>query len=342
MKKPLLLIAVILLCSPLWATWSIVAVDPETGEVGSAGASYTPAVWPILGIAGGHGVLVAQAAGNEGMRVKAVDMLLEDVPPSEILEVITDLGDNPRLGSQQYGIVSLQGGSAGFTGTDCDAWKGHSGDDFVMVQGNTLVSDAVVSDTLAAYRAAKAEGLPFAERLVKALAAGSAVGGDKRAEDSAISAMTAYVAVASPDDGPGQASFGIIVPPLDAGGNPVTELERLYYEAAGNDARMFFPSVKALIILFIVIPSIIGVVLFFLMMSKVRRRKTQPAFAWSLSFLGALAVQQILQFVLQQAGWALPIYGFFAWVYPAIVAVILIVLFIVIGIFLRAAKRKSA
>jgi uncharacterized membrane protein len=78
------------------------------------------------------------------------------------------------------------------------------------------------------------------------------------------------------------------------------------------------------------------------MMSKVRRRKTQPAFAWSLSFLGALAVQQILQFVLQQAGWALPIYGFFAWVYPAIVAVILIVLFIVIGIFLRAAKRKSA
>ena len=69
MKKiGLFFIVFLYLSGSAWATWSIVAVDPETGEVGSAGASYTPSVWPILGLSGGNGAVVAQAAGNEKAR----------------------------------------------------------------------------------------------------------------------------------------------------------------------------------------------------------------------------------------------------------------------------------
>lgn len=342
MKKLFFLITIILICSPLWATWSIVAVDPETGEVGSAGASHTPAVWPILGIAGGYGVLVAQAAGNEGMRVKAVEMLLEGAAPPDILEVITDRGANPRLDNQQYGIVSLSGGAAAYTGTGCEGWAGSAGGDYVMVQGNILVSEAVVTDTLAAYEAVKAEGLPLAEALVKALAAGSACGGDKRSGDPAISAMTAYVAVASPGDKPGRPSFAIIVPPPDDGGNPVTKLEALYSEAAGSEQPLFFPSMRALIILFIVLPSLLGVIFFILLRGAVRRRRALPAFAWLLGLLGALAVQQILQFILMQAGWAVPIYGYFAWIYPAMTGVILVVLFILISLLSSIVRKRAS
>ena len=322
-------IMLITVSSPLWATWSIVAVDPVTGEVGSAGASYTPSVWPILGIAGGHGVLVAQAAGNERARVKALRMLLEDLPADQIMNIITDPASNSRRDNQQFGLVSLNGGSAGFTGKECEPFAGHIGNSLVMVQGNILVSESVTADSLEAFMQARNDGANLTSALVAALSAGAAAGGDKRAGDPEISAMSAYLAVASPGDPPGYAASAIIVPPLPDGGNPVKELERIY-ENQPDPGGLYFPSMNILIMFFLLLPSVFGAALYLVFTAIRKKSGAMTALVWAGAVFGSIFLQQLVIVILARLGWALPVYGYFARIYPVMLAVILLVLISVI------------
>lgn len=341
MKKVLLPIAILFIIScPLWATWSIVAVDRETGEVGSAGASYTPSVWPILGIAGGHGVLVAQAAGNERARVKAVKMLLEGASAERILEAITDPKVNRKRANQQFGIVDCNGESAGFTGKDCTVWAGHKGGDCVMVQGNILVDEDVVGETLDAYYAARAGKAPLAEALIAALSAGFSAGGDKRAGNPDIAAMTSYVAVAAPDDLPGHASFALIVPPLFDGGNPVLELERIYKTYAGEPHPLFFPAMRVLLLFFVLIPAGFGIAVFLVLRRILKKSGIMTLLTWAGTLVVSLVVQQIIIRILIGVGWALPIYGYFAVVFPIFLSVVLILCFFVIFLIERIIGKR--
>ncbi len=179
------------------ATWSIVAVDADTQQVGAAGATCGPFVWGIAQLAPGHGAVVAQYATNTGSRKAAAAELEAGATPEEALAVITAPGYDNSLGIRQFGIAALSGPSAAFTGEDCDDWKGSLSEVGFSVQGNTLTSEAVIQAARDAFVAA--DDQPLDERLLRALEAGAAEGGDQRC-DPAVAAKSAFVFVAGPSD----------------------------------------------------------------------------------------------------------------------------------------------
>jgi uncharacterized Ntn-hydrolase superfamily protein len=165
------------------ATWSIGAVNPESGAVGIAGASCTYSVWGIAGIAPGKGVIAAQAMSNKKARNLGVRMLIEGSSPSEILIAITDYEFDPSFSTQQYGIVALgyENESRGFTGESVSNYKEDVQGYGASVQGNILVNMDVIIETMKAFEnSLKNDQLSFADSLMAALEAGSTAGGDRR------------------------------------------------------------------------------------------------------------------------------------------------------------------
>ncbi len=182
---------------PANATWTIVAVDPETEEVGSAGATCGPMVWMAAELVPGEGAIVAQAATNIQARNTAAELLAEGADALEALSQITDPGSDDDLSIRQYGIASLRSPSATFTGDDCDDWAGSLEDETFSVQGNILVGEPVVQAAFDAFVASEGEALQ--DRLLLALEAGAAEGGDSRC-DADVAAKSAFLFVAGPDD----------------------------------------------------------------------------------------------------------------------------------------------
>src|SRR5690242_10307190 len=98
------LIALLALPAPARATWSIVAVDPQTREVGAAGASCVEGVVRIAGLAPGKGVVASQAASNVEARDRAVLRLEEGLTPEAILQEITGAAFDTNSRRRQYGL----------------------------------------------------------------------------------------------------------------------------------------------------------------------------------------------------------------------------------------------
>ncbi|HYH79181.1 MAG TPA: type II toxin-antitoxin system prevent-host-death family antitoxin [Longimicrobium sp.] len=211
---------------PASATWSIVAVDPRTREVGAAGASCTPFVVGIVGLAPGRGAIVVQAMSNPLARMRGVEMLNQGATPASIVRALRDPELDPE--EQQYGVAALGADSgAAYTGAEVFAASAAAHGPGVAVQGNTLPSAAVVHAAMAAYKAAADSGLPLAERLLRALEAGSAAGGDRRCGRQA--AHSAFLGVARPGDEPRNPYVRLIIPDQSAtGANPVHLLRRAY------------------------------------------------------------------------------------------------------------------
>lgn len=226
---PLILIALVSLLYPgsVLATWSIVAVDADTNEVGSAGASCTGFVAGIVGIAPGRGVIVAQARSNGQAREEGVRMLRAGASPKSIVATIADIDFDPDFQEQQYGVVALgfESSPAGFTGTDTHDWQGHATSDGVAVQGNILTGPEVLTAMLDAFRANPS--LPLAERLLIALEAGDEAGGDRRCGEQG--ALSSYLVVSRPGETKDSYSVKIIVPGQEPGGlNPVHVLRQRF------------------------------------------------------------------------------------------------------------------
>ncbi|MDR2897937.1 MAG: DUF1028 domain-containing protein [Spirochaetaceae bacterium] len=292
----------------LYATWSITAVDRETGEVGSAGASWTPMVWVIQGIAPGKGVIAAQAATNEEARLKGIEMLNKGASAEEILSVITDPEFDFLYAEQQYGVVSLDGNAAVYTGSSCLPWAGALIGDGFSVQGNILYGEAVVQAAFDAYEAALAEGKPLAERLLLALEAGAEQGGDSRSGD--LTAMTAYLAVSDRADKPGRPGFAIAVPP-QKDRNPVQELRVQYDALQGSLHPARFPAIKTIVLVLIGIPLLASVIAAAILKKK------------RLIFVIAPCISIVVYFLLIQlaglANWMLPLFGMYQWIVPLVV-----------------------
>jgi uncharacterized Ntn-hydrolase superfamily protein len=220
-------------CAPANATWTIVAVDPVTREVGSAGASCTSFVMGVAEAIPGKGALVVQAQSSVAARERARAMLLEGHDARAIIAAIRDPAFKPA--AQQYGVVVLgdPGGkptAAAFTGADTRPARGeYVGADFT-VQGNILAADDVLAAAVEAFNGAR--GLALADRLLLALEAGSAKGGDSRC--GAKTAQSAYLMVARPDNAMGMASSIFRVTDLNDGRNPIT-LVRQEYDSRKRD-----------------------------------------------------------------------------------------------------------
>ena len=163
------------------STFSIVAADPETGEVGCAVQSKYFAVGAVVpwGIAG-VGAVATQAAGVAAYGRRALELLADGLGPDEALE--RTLADDDARETRQLGVVTADARAAAFTGTECNVWAGHEIGPGFAVQGNILAGPEVTAEMARAFRDS---GGTLAERLVASLEAGQAAGGDRRGQQSA-------------------------------------------------------------------------------------------------------------------------------------------------------------
>ncbi len=207
------------------ATWSIVAVDPHTGEVGLAAASCSIGVPHIAALVPGKGAIVSQAATSFTGREKARELVMQGVDATRVLAVLED----PELYAGwltigfpylQYGVATLAAGedspvATGFvTGGSNPDWSGGVAGDTYSAQGNTLRNAAVIGDTAEAFEQATQNAscpMPLAERLLVALEAGRDAGGDVRCPVEAP-ALAAVLMVARPGDDPDAPTINEVAP----------------------------------------------------------------------------------------------------------------------------------
>jgi uncharacterized Ntn-hydrolase superfamily protein len=163
-------------------TWSIIAKDPETGAFGVAVTTKFFAVGALCPFGAGRiGALATQAFVNPLYGTDGLQLLAEGRSAEEIVAILT-AGD-PGREVRQIHVIDRDGRTAAHTGGECVDWCGHLADRGVSVAGNMLAGPAVIEATLETFR--KRRDLPLAERLMAALDAGQAEGGDKRGKQSA-------------------------------------------------------------------------------------------------------------------------------------------------------------
>jgi len=163
-------------------TFSIVGFDPENGDLGVAVASKFFAVGSVVPWAeAGVGAVATQASANTTFGPKGLAMMRTGTAAEEALKALL-ASDAQGSESRQVGIVDAQGRAATFTGKTCMSWAGGLSGKSWAAQGNILVSRATVDAMGRKFESTKGE---LAERLMAALEAGDAAGGDSRGRQSA-------------------------------------------------------------------------------------------------------------------------------------------------------------
>ncbi len=215
---------VLLTCAPAWgaaeriATFSVVGFDPETGDLGVAVQSKFFAVGSVVPWAeAGVGAVATQAFGNTTFGPRGLALLKEGLAVEDVLTKL--LEDDPDRDQRQVGIVDAGGRSASFTGDSCLVWAGHRTGPNFAVQGNILVGEETVAAMAEAF--ATTQGI-LGERLMRAIEAGQAAGGDSRGVQSA--------AILIVRQGGGYGGFNDIYCDLrvDDHEDPIGELRRIF------------------------------------------------------------------------------------------------------------------
>lgn len=198
-------------------TYSIVALDPATGDLGVAVQSKFLAVGAVVPWAqAGVGAVATQSFANVTYGPGALTRMASGMSAAQVLERLVRA--DPLRSQRQVGIVDAHGGSASHTGPACFAWAGGLTGPGFAAQGNILAGAAVVdglADTLLG------GGRPFPELLVACLMAADAAGGDRRGRESAA----LYVVRAGAGYGGGNDRW--IDLRVDAHDDPIGELARL-------------------------------------------------------------------------------------------------------------------
>ncbi|HLG84741.1 MAG TPA: DUF1028 domain-containing protein [Bradyrhizobium sp.] len=210
-------------------TWSIIAKDSATGQIGIAVATKFFAVGALVPhIAPGLGGIATQALVNPYYGIDGLKLLREGRRPQDIIDAL--IGADSGAASRQLHIMDAAGRIAAHTGSECIDWCGHLAGDGYSIAGNMLAGAAVLDNTAKAFVANAS--LPFAQRLLAALRAGEAAGGDKRGRQSAA------LLIHDTEDWP---ALDLRV---DDHPDPLAELERL--ERASRERwvhfRKFLPS----------------------------------------------------------------------------------------------------
>lgn len=199
------------------ATFSIVARDPQNGDLGIAVASKFLAVGSVVPWAqAGAGAVATQASANVSFGPRGLAMLADGRSAEETLHALLD-GD-PDREQRQVGIVDAQGRAVAHTGSRCFDWAGHLVGAGFAAHGNILAGPHVVEAVASTFTQATGE---LAERLMAALRAGDQAGGDRRGRQSAA----LYVARAGGSYGGTLDRY--IDLRVDDHADPVTELARL-------------------------------------------------------------------------------------------------------------------
>ena len=193
-------------------TWSIIARDRDSGQFGIAVATRFFAVGALVPhVKSRIGAIATQALINPFYGTDGLRLLEQGSSARDVVRAITaaDAGRNHR----QVHAMDARGEIAAHTGTACIGWCGHLAGDNVSLAGNMLLGAAVIEDTAAAY--AMNTALPFPRRLIAALRAGEAAGGDKRGKQSAALVIC------------GEEEWPDLNLRVDDHADPLAELERL-------------------------------------------------------------------------------------------------------------------
>ena len=193
-------------------TWSIIARDKATGSFGIAVATkFFAAGARVPFIAAGVGAIATQALVNPFYGTKGLRLLRDGMSADAVVKtlVAADEGRDHR----QIHIMDASGRIAAHTGAACIDWAGYVVGDGFSVAGNMLAGGRVLDETAAAYDATGA--MPFPRRLLAAMLAGEAAGGDKRGKQSA--ALLIY----------GEDEWSDLDLRVDDHADPLAELERL-------------------------------------------------------------------------------------------------------------------
>jgi uncharacterized Ntn-hydrolase superfamily protein len=218
MRLALPVLLALLVASPASATFSIVAYDSVTQELGVAVQSRAFSVGMAVPWAeAGLGAIATQAATNESFGPQGLALLQKGRTAPEVVRELcaSDSGFEHR----QLGIVDAHGRSANFTGKLCSAWAGGVNGPGYSIQGNILAGEAVVKGMERAFLDTRGE---LAERLLAALVAGQSAGGDKRGMESAA------ITVVRPSDQYPEYRTRYIDLRVEDSKDPIRELIRVY------------------------------------------------------------------------------------------------------------------
>jgi len=226
----------------LWppvATFSVLGFDPETGEVGAAVQSRVFSVGNgVLWGEAGAGIVATQAIVDVSYGPQALELLRQSVAPDEIVRRIWEADPDPRPDDwtkygRQFAVMNADGEVAVYTGPRASEWAGHTIGTYVSAQGNILAGEAVVNDMVAAFENTDGH---LSLRLVAALEAGQAAGGDTRGMQSAA------MLIVKEDGGVWLNNDVVLRLQVDDDPEPIRELRRLVDKAAEMRAR--YPRVR--------------------------------------------------------------------------------------------------
>jgi uncharacterized Ntn-hydrolase superfamily protein len=204
---------------PVVATYSIAGCDLDAGQWGVATQSKFLAVGSVVPWASPHvGAIATQAYANPRYGPDGLALLAEGLAADEVVERLTSADDDRE--HRQLGVVDAKGGSATYTGSECMDWAGGIAGDGFAAQGNILVSAETVAAIASSFEGSAGE--PLSERLIDALAAGQAAGGDSRGQQSAA------LLVVQRDGGYAGLSDVVVDLRTDDHPAPVEELARLH------------------------------------------------------------------------------------------------------------------
>ena len=199
-------------------TFSIVGRSADGASLGVAVASRFLAVGALVPAArAGVGALATQSLANLAYRPQGLTLLSTGVDPAGVVAGLT--AADPGRDDRQLGVVGATGAGATYTGSACEPWAGGLAGDGYAVQGNILTGPEVVERTSQAWLSSDPD-LPLARRLLAALRAGDAAGGDRRGRQSAA------LYVVGTGQGYGGSDVGVDLR-VDDHADPCGELERL-------------------------------------------------------------------------------------------------------------------
>ncbi|MFN0013097.1 MAG: DUF1028 domain-containing protein [Saprospiraceae bacterium] len=220
-------------------TFSIVAVDSLTGEVGSAGAScisatnlknFFPNFDPdFLGdLLPGRGAINTQASYLQQNQLNARARLAEGMTPQAVVNWLAANDAQSGSTQRQYGVAALQNGApmaAAFTGANCLNVKAHRVGPNYSIQGNILSGAAILDSMEARFLAA---GGCLANRLMAAMQGANVSGADSRCASNGTSSMFAFLKVAAPGDSASNLTLRLFVSYDPVGIEPIDSLQALF------------------------------------------------------------------------------------------------------------------
>jgi uncharacterized Ntn-hydrolase superfamily protein len=217
------------------ATFSILGFDPATGEVGGAVQSRVFSVGNgVLWAEAGVGAAATQAIVDVSYGPQALALLRSGLAPEAVIKKIWEDDPDPRPADwskqgRQFAVMDAKGNAAAFTGPKATPWAGHKAGKFCTAQGNILAGEAVVANMVSAFEGA---GGHLSQRLLAALEAGQAAGGDTRGMQSAA------MLIVKKDGGVWLHNDVVLRLQVDDNPQPIKELARLVELAAARREAM--------------------------------------------------------------------------------------------------------